>query len=483
MNNLKHKIISGAIFQSLGGSAQVLIRLLGSMLLARLLTPEDFGIFVIATLIFGLLSQLKIFGATQSVISKKNVTQNQLSTIFFMNIFIGFFIFIIMYFLSYPIAIFYEKENITLVLQVISTIFIIQSINVIPTVLLNKKMDFKIINIIHIIGAMVEIGLACILVIYYHFDYWALVIGLVSAEIIMTIIKIYVVKWKPNIVFHKKVFIFYIIHGFNLSGENIFMYFRQNFDGFLISRMFDTHILGIYSFANRLPSIVLTKLLSPISGVILPAMSTMKTEKEVLNLFYKFTKFNGLIAIPLLVSIYVLSEPIILLLWGNQWTEASPYMQLLTIVVFTNILGLPTGSVFLRYGKTNLLFKLAIIKSTISIVLILISAYLFGILGVLYGKIIATLISYFISIYYLNIFKEFNIKLIYSIILQFIIIIILLTFISISIYDFMTLNQFNNIIKILSIIFSIILTQIFILIVFFKNDYNQIKELLKRKIT
>ena len=478
---MKHKAVKGAMFQSIGGIVQVAIRLIGSMILARLLTPDDFGIFALIVLVYGLLAQLKTFGAVQAIIARKNISQKQLSTAFFTNFAINIILFILLWLVASLIADIYDEQRLVDAMRVISFIFLFHAFSTVPSALLERRMQFHYVNIVGVTGAIVEVTLSVVLVYYYGFDYWALVWALVAGELYMTFLKILLAHWKPTLEFSRISFFFFIRYGSYLAGETTLIYFRQNLDYFIVGKMFGTASLGFYSFANRLPNIVYSKLLGPISGIFNPSMSKMKTKEEVTNAFLKFSKYNGYIAAPILISIFILAEPIILLLWGDQWHEAVVPMKILVLVAGINVLGLPLGSVFLRYNRADLLFKIGLIKLPISVGSILLFGYLYGLIGIIIGKVVAGFINYWISLLFLHQVINVNTIMVFKTLVQLIIAIFIATFIAILVYNnIKSLNYFIDIIIITPIIFLSFITTLR----FFPNEWIEIKSiitLMKRK--
>lgn len=476
LSSVKHKAVKGAMFQSIGGIAQVVIRLIGSMVLARLLVPDDFGVFALVVLVYGLLAQLKTFGAIQAIIARQNVTQRQLSTSFFINFTINLTLFILLWLIATLIADIYDEQRLVDALKVISFIFLFHAFSTVPAALLERSMHFHYVNIIAVSGAIVETVLSIVLVYYYNFDYWALVWGLVIAELYMTLLKILLAGWIPTFEFSKISSLFFIRYGAYLSGENVLMYFRQNIDYFIIGKMLGTTSLGIYSFAYRILNLVSTRLLGPISGVINPSMSIMKTREEVINAFLKFTKYNGYIAAPILISMFVLAEPIILLLWGNQWHEAIPLMKVLVVVAGVQALALPIGSVFLRYNDTKTLFKISIIKVFSSVLIVITFGYFFKIIGIAYGMVVSTILSYFISFYYLKEVVQISFQNIF-IALRPLLIISIFTLITTS-YAYSLFSFENYLLNIIITTIVCIFSYIGIMTVF-KNEWNEIENIIK----
>lgn len=464
------------MFQSVGGIVQVVIRLIGSMVLARLLVPDDFGVFALVVLVYGLLAQLKTFGASHAIIARKNVTQRQLSTSFFINFAINVTLFILLWVMAKLIADIYDEQRLVDSMKVISVVFLFHAFSTVPAALLIRHMHFYYINLIAISGAIVEIVLAIVMVYYYNFDYWALVWGFMIAELYMAVLKIFLAGWMPTFEFSKVSSIFFVRYGAYLAGENALIYFRQNIDYFLIGKILGTVSLGIYSFAYKLPNIVYSRLLGPISGVIIPSMSKMKTKEEIITAFLKFTKYNGYIAAPILISMFILAEPIILLFWGSQWYDAIAIMKVLVIVAAVHVLALPVGSVFLRFNDPKTLFKISMIQGIFAIFIVITFSYFFNLIGVAYAMVVSAIFSYFISLFYLKKVVQISFKQIFIVLSP----LLTISIITLSITSFTySLFSFENYLLSIIVITTVCIVSYIGSMILFKNEWNAIRSLMQ----
>jgi PST family polysaccharide transporter len=478
--NIKRQAIRGAGFQTIGGIIQVIIRLAGSMILARLLTPADFGIFALTTLVFGLFIQFSLLAAPQAIVAKRNISQKQLNSIFVLNIVIHLLISIIIFITSNYIGLFYDEPRLGEILKVISILTLITAFRKVPNALLTRDMKFHYVNIIGILSAIVEVGVAILVVVYYQHNFWGLVWGLVSAEVIMTILVIMTAQWKPTLTFSSNAFIYFLRYGTHLTGENVTTYFRQNIDYFVIGKLLGANALGIYSFAYRIPNLVNARLISPASGVIMPYMSKLKDDEQLIEAYFTFTKLIPYVGFPLLVILFVLSKPIILLMWGEQWHDAIDPLKILVAVSAINMLGLPLGSVFLKKSRPDLLFKTAMMKLPVTFLVVLGMGYWGGIMGIAYGMAFSGILAIGISFIYLQkiipvstsrLFKSLFPATVSSLIAALI-----------GYYLDTTIVTLGYLFEIVIISSAIVLIYLSTVLVLFKNDFHHIKNLLQKSL-
>jgi PST family polysaccharide transporter len=475
--NIKRQAVRGASFQTIGGIIQVIIRLAGSMILARLLTPADFGIFALTTLVFGLFSQFSLLAAPQAIVAKRNISQKQLNSIFVLNMAVHLIISIIIFITSNYIGFFYDEPRLGEILKVISILTLIKGLSKVSGTLLTRNMQFYYINIVGIISAIVEVGVAIIVVIYYQHNFWGLVWGLVTAEVIMAILLIVAAQWKPTFSFSINAFIYFLRYGMHLTGENIAIYLRQNIDYFVIGKLLGANALGIYSFAYRIPNLVNARLIGPASGVIIPYMSKLKDDEQIIRASLTFTKFITYFGFLLLLILFVLAKPIILLMWGEQWNDAIEPMKVLIFASAINMLGLALGSVFLKKSRPDLLFKAAVVKLPITLIIVLGMGYIAGLMGIAFGIALSEMLAFIISFIYLKKIVQIStfefLKNIFPATVISILVGLSVFLISIIIPD---IGYFFEIIIMSAVIFLIYISLIILL---FHQDYLQIKNLLQ----
>jgi PST family polysaccharide transporter len=480
LENTKKRAINSATYQTIGGMIQIAIRLAGSMVLARLLTPADLGIFALTTLIIGLFSQITLLGAPQAVVAKRCISQNQLNSVFILNIIINSILAVIIFTASSYIASFYNEAALSTILKIISIVIFIKAFGSVPNSLLTKAMKFHYVNAIAIIAAIIEMGVAIVLVIYYGYNFWALVWGLVAAEISMTLLLILAAQWKPTKSISLRAIGYYLRYGFHLVGENITTYFRQNIDYFVIGKLLGANALGIYSFAYRIPNLVNARLFGPASGVIMPYMSKLTNDEQIIQAYLTFTKFIAYAGFLLLLILFILAKPIILLMWGEQWHDAIDPMKVLVFASASSMLGLPLGSVFLKKSRPDLLFKTAIIKLPVTLILVLGMGYIGGIMGIAYAMALSAVLAFIISFIYLKKIVQIStyefLKNILPATVNSILAAITVTLFSIIMPD---IGYFLEIIIISTII---VLIYISLTALLFHKDYLQIKNLLQKYI-
>ena len=399
--SLAKKAASSSILNVIFGILQTIIRLASTFYLARVLLPEDFGIVAYATLIYGFFSILTSIGVSQAIIVRKDITQNELSTAFWLNLVLYSLLSLILFFSSINLAHFFNELKIIKILNFFSFMFLFAGISSISSILLNKNMEFFKLNIIAFIGTICEVTLTIYLVIFNNLTYMAIIFGIIFAEIIMTILKIYFAKWKPSFTFDKSILNYFMKFSFNLSGERILIYIRHNIDYLIIGKFLSSRELGLYSFAYKIPNMIYDKIAIPASSVLLPYIMKNDTiDNSLLGSSYiKLTKYIALITFPILFGVISLAEPMILLFWGKNWASIILPLQILCFAPMIYVLSASIGSLFLAKERPDLLFKIEISKLLITFTLVSVLGYYFKLTGIAIGMSISALLTYNISFF------------------------------------------------------------------------------------
>lgn len=310
----------GALWQILGGGWQTVIRLGASMVLARALAPDDFGIFGMALLVRELIDHAGDLGMGTGIIAKKDVSEDDLCTCFYTMAVVRFMLFIATFAIAPVAATFFHTPKLTWVLRAVSFTFLFSIFSAVSKTLLQKQLRFGPLVIIGGSIVLVESGTAVTLVLLTDLRYWALVSAMLISSFFMHLIIFVWAKWYPKLKFSKKSFRYLFRYGINSLGFAIVNYLHQNIDYLLVGRLLGTASLGFYQFAYQIPHLIQDRLARPVGGVIFPALSKVQHNDERLIAGYvKAVKYIALGAFPALGGLAVLSDLTVSVLWGEKW--------------------------------------------------------------------------------------------------------------------------------------------------------------------
>ena len=383
-------------WQIYGGVTVAGIRFLSSMVLARFLTPSDFGIYGLAILCFTLVSAIGSAGFSSALIRKDNCTETDLSTCFWLTFCTRFVMFLILLGFAYPISLFFNEPAVLPILFLISIIFLISVFEVIPNTLLSKSLNYKVINLIQVFAIVIESIFIIWLVVYMEYDYWALAYGMILNTIIVAVCFYFSVDWKPRLKFSRESYNEQARFGWNTLGFSIMNYFSTNLDYIVVSKSLGTYFLGIYEFAFRIPFLLYQRLVQPVGLVVYPSMAKVKSNKNaVFKMYIDTIYYLSLFMFPALTGMIILGDVMVLTLWGSQWMEAIVPLQILAFCTMLRVWPQAIGAIFMVEGRPDLPFKISIVTLILTLIFVGTFAMKWGLVGVAWGMVLALMPSYY----------------------------------------------------------------------------------------
>ena len=363
------------------------------IVLARLLSPEEFGIFAIVMAIVLFSNVFLDFGFRTALIQAKETNQVQLSTVFFLNVFVALVIFGAIVVSSSSIEAYYGIENLAGMIVVMSTLFLINALSLIPTTILNREMRFKPLSIINTISSVIS-GSVGIFLAYSGFQIWALIYQSLLTPILFLIGVAITTKWRPSLVFNLES----VKPLWKLSSTIFFLTILDDFynrlDVFIIGKLFDFSTLGFYNRARSLDSLVRNFSVGTLMSVILPFFSRIQDDLEALQGYYR-RSINLVLFAAFFLSgtLFLSSLDIVIILFTAKWATVSSYFQIIAVTGFVYPLSAIMINVIIARGNSKEFIKLEIIKR-----IVLTPGYLFILFGGIYEFLIAQVFLSFINI-------------------------------------------------------------------------------------
>ena len=392
---LKHKIISGVKWNTVGKISNQILNFVLSVILMRLLLPSDYGLLAMAMVFIGFATIFSEFGFSSALIQNQNINNSHKSSIFWLNIVIGSIFTFLIFILADKFASFYEIEKLTLLIKYLSFSFIISSFSIVPSALLQKEMNYSALNKIDVSLVILSGSVS----VYLAFNGWG-VMSLVFQYLTTQLLRIPLVflasKWYPQLIFSKDSIKELFSYSAYLSGFNIINYWARKSDDLLIGKFMGADSLGIYSRAYSLMLLPISQVISLISNVMFPAMSLIQYDKErVKSIFLRVIQILAFITFPIMIGLIATADNFVLGIFGKKWSEVIPIIQILAFVGVIQTLSNPVGWIYTSQGKTKLMFWWGVFGSGSVIVAIIIGV----VIGSIYSVAIAYLIVSILLIY------------------------------------------------------------------------------------
>lgn len=396
--NLKQKAASSMIWTAIQKYSTMVIQLVSGIILARLLTPYDYGCIGMLS-IFMVLAEAFIDGGFGSaLIQKKNPSQTDYSTIFYWNCIMALLMYSVLFFSAPVVASFYHIPELCSVLRVEGVVLFIYALNVIQHNQLKKKLSFKLLSMISLVTALISL-IVTIIMAYLGFGVWSLVTQNIILSAIPCAFFWFYVKWRPMLVFSWKSFKELFSFGFYMFLTNLLNRFSNQIQGLLIGRWYTPAMLGYYSKAAGTEKLASTSISQVVSQVSYPIYATIQDNKEqLISVLKRLSGTLCYLTTPLLLICCLCAEPIFLLLYSDRWLESVPYFQILCLAGIPYALQSVNNQTIAAVGKSKAMFSWTLIKRLVSLLLKVGGLLAFGIYGLLWGSVVSTWFAYFVNI-------------------------------------------------------------------------------------
>lgn len=398
-NNLKNKTIKG-IFWSLGEQfGKKGIGLVVTLLLARLLTPSDYGLIGLTTVFIAIATAIVEGGFMQALIRKTHLTQTEKSTVFFTNLVVSFIIYILLFLFSPLISIFFKEPRLTGLIRFIGVQIIIYAFQVVQVADLTRKMDFRT-QVKATLPAGIISGFVAIMLAWSGFGVWSLAIQTIIVGFLTTFFYWIHNRWLPSFVFSFSCLREFFSFSSKLLVSSLLNTIFKNLYTFVIGTFFSTQQLGYYSFSMKIKNITSEQITSSLQKVSFPALSQIQNEEKKLQAGYKkIIQCSVFVVFNLMSFVALLSDPLIRLFLNDKWLPAIPILQILCISGALYPLSAINLNILYVKGRSDLFLKLEIIKKVLIAIMISITIHT-DIFYLLIGQAVLSIIAYLINSHY-----------------------------------------------------------------------------------
>ncbi len=411
--SLKQQLISGFFWTYLQQFSTQLINFSISIVLARLLLPEDFGTMGLIYIFITIGHVLIDGGLTLSLIRTIEADEEDFSTVFFTNIGVSVFVYLLAYVAAPYIAHFYNLEMLIAIIRIFALTFIISAFSSVQSAILSKKMQFKIQMLIAI-PSIIASGIVGITLAFFNFGVWSLVWASLTQNGIGTLQLWFYNDWRPKWVFNKIKFLKHLHFGYKLIITGVFDAIFVNIYPIFIGKTFSIKEVGFYTQAEGLKQLPISNVAGALSKVTMPLFSKIQNDNlKLKEAYHRITQLVLFVITPILIFMSVLANPLLLFLYSAKWIFAAPYLK---ILCFAGILPVINGyniNLLNAKGKSDSILKIEILNKLFLVAMILIF-YKYGIYALVWTKLISTIFSYLLNSYFCG--KEINTSLLDQII-------------------------------------------------------------------
>ena len=398
-DDLKQKTVKGVSWSFV---EQVLARGVNfatGILLARLLSPSDFGLVGMLG-IFIAIAQLFIdSGLGGALVRTKNPSDNDYSTVFVINLALSIVFYALLYVIAPYVASFYGQPILKSLLRVVALMLVIGSLSSVPGLLLTIRVDFKTKAFISLTTSVLS-GVICIYCAYKGMGVWALVAQTLASSLVCTIVTLLAVRWIPKLVFSRKSFKNLFSYSSKMLVASLISIIYENSYGLVIGKRFTAADLGQYSQAGKFPGVANGIITSAVNRVSFPILSQLQDDNErLLRVYEKYIQLTCFLIFPLLMGICGCAKPLITFLVTDKWLACVPLMQIICFGLLANSITTINLNLLYVKGRSDLVLRLEIIKKIIAFSILFITMF-FNITVMCIGQAVYGFIALYLNTYY-----------------------------------------------------------------------------------
>lgn len=368
---MKGKIVTGFFWKFGEQVSSQLVSFILSIILARLLTPNDYGVVALVNVFIILANVFVTSGFGTALIQKENSNEIDFSTIFYLSEAMSIIVYAIIFFLAPFIANFYKNSEMTLILRVFALQLPISAFNSIQQAYISKHIMFKKVFVSTTISAILS-GLIGIFMAYSDFGVWALIGQYLSNTIIISITLALQISWRPKLIFSWEAGKPLISFGWKILATSLLGEFFNQLRSLILGKVYTASDLAYYNRGLRFPELVSNNVNNTISSVLFPVLSKYGNDFDRVKIgLRRAIRMSTFILMPLLFGMMMTSKEIILLLLTKKWIAAVPYMQILCMSCIFDTVSNENIQALKSIGRSDVLLKLEILKKPIYLFLLL----------------------------------------------------------------------------------------------------------------
>ncbi|WP_158774252.1 lipopolysaccharide biosynthesis protein [Cobetia sp. L2A1] len=364
-----------------------------TLLLARLLLPEDFGLLAMVLVFLTIASAMMDSGLSQAILRIPTLAPADASTAFFSNIAFGALAYALLFAAAPMIAGFYEEPRLVLLVRIGGLVVLINAFEVIQGAMLNRALDFRTRMKAGIPGSVIS-GVAAVLLGWLGYGVWALVGQMLIAALVTTALLWWWGTWRPSWMFDMTSFKGMFSFGYKMFLSSMLDVVFVNLYILLVAKLFAASVAGLFFFAERLKELVINQLVTAVQNVTFPALASIQHDPALLKMAYRrILQVMVYLLFPTMLLLAALAEPLFVTLLPERWLSAVPYLQLMCIAAVMHPLSALNLNVLKVKGRSDLFLGLEVVKKVL-ICVVLAFTWRHGVMAILVGQIVVAVLSY-----------------------------------------------------------------------------------------
>lgn len=397
--NLRQKTTNGLLWSSVERFSNQGIQFLFSIVLARLLTPEDYGIVAMVIIFFAIAQTFVDSGFSNAIVRKKDRTEADLSTCFYFNIFVGLGFYILLFLCSPFIAEFYDQPILSSVVKISGLSVLINSLCIVQQAQFTIRIDFKTQAKVTLTSTVIS-GILGILLAYLGYGVWALVWQGVTGSFVRMILFWILSKWRPRESFSKDSFHYLFGYGSKLLASGLLDTTYNNIYPIVIGKFYSPAQLGNFSRAQGWASLPSSNITGVLQRVTFPVLTEMQDDNERLATNYrKLLRLSAFVIFPLMMLLAAIASPLVRVVITSKWDACVPYLQIICFAMMWYPIHAINLNLLQVKGRSDLFLRLEIIKKVVGVCVMCVTIPL-GVTAMCFGMVFTSINALIINTYY-----------------------------------------------------------------------------------
>lgn len=397
--SLKGKAVRGVIWNAINTYANQGLAFVLGIILARLLDPSDYGLVGMTSIFFAISQVFIDSGFGSALVQKKDRNEDDYCTVFYVNLTISLLLYVVLFCIAPYVADYFQQPLLRDLMRVSALTLIINALVSTSRNKLYVAVDFKTTTKVSLTSACISGGVA-LYCAYSGYGVWTLVIQSIVGAIVSAVLLFYYVRWIPRRKFSKSSFDRLFGYGSKILVASLITVIYSNIFNFIIGKKYSADSLGYYTKANGFASFAGNTTASVLQSVAFPVLTDIQDDPQrLLNAYSRYIKMVAFFVFPLLMLLCGIAKPFVLFLITEKWAACIILLQILCFdFMWDGIIRINLNLLYVT-GRSDLVLKLEIIKKCIAFSILIISSF-FGIIGMCIGRVIYSLIAFYMNTYY-----------------------------------------------------------------------------------
>lgn len=368
-----------------------------TIILARILRPEDYGLVAIMMIFINLLNVVVDGGFSTALIQKKDADELDFSTVLYGSLSIALVLYVLLFLVSSKIAVFYGEPEIAKMIKILGLIIFPSSINAVQKAYVSKFMFFNKMFYCSLASVIVS-GVIGIVLALKSYGVWALLWQSILNQVIITILLFVILQWKPILSFSLFRFKRLFDYGWKIFLSNFIIAIYEDIRGLFIGKVYQPEVLAYFERGKQFPSLIMANINTSVQTILFPTFADVQDDLlKVKNMMRTATQITCFFVFPLLIFLFVVADSLVLVLLGEKWIQTVPFVRIFSIALILMPIQSSNMIAIKSLGYSNIILKIEIFKKIIETI-ILIFTFQYNVYYVALGIVLYNFICIFINL-------------------------------------------------------------------------------------